>query len=175
MQTIIKPQNGHAEANDVTGGDSLDRLVRLSDVDPRKSIAFSPNLYRWLRKNRSMRLFADRYEAEGVEYLGFLDDGGFLIGSRLWGVLCNGGGERTWAFSHLGMGAIHRPLWADYLKRGRCAIDPNHEHHFIDDRYIVSGKTRACQWCGHVQRREIYTVSEKRERWVDVPNSDLSD
>lgn len=142
------------------------RLARLSDVDPRKNPAFSPNLYRWLRKNRFMRCFADRYEAHGIEYLGFLDDTGVLVGSRLWGILCNGVAEQKWSFLHLVGHVTHRPLWRDYLLRGRCAIDPAHRENFLGDRFSVDGDRRTCRWCGYVQRLEVFQVSETRRRWV---------
>lgn len=158
-----KPSVDAAVENPETG------LARLSDINPKKTQAFSPNLYLWLRKNRLMRKLADRYDVDGVEYLGFLDEGGFLIGSKLWAVLCKGSAEKVWAFPAMSKVAIRRPLWEDYLNRGRCAIDPAHEMHFLGDRFSITGDTRVCQWCGCIQQRETYEVVTTRERWATQP------
>lgn len=154
--------------NTTQGEGCLPRFVRLSDVDPKKNPAFSPNLYRWLRKNKTyLRCGVDRYVCEdGIEYIGWVDDTGCLIGSRLIGALCYGGREKTWAHMHLGKSAKLKPLWGDYLNIGRCAIDPEHSARFIDERFIETGKKRTCKWCGHVQKKEFYQVTETRERWI---------
>jgi hypothetical protein len=175
MNTTVEKETASPEPKVSPGGDSLGRIVRLSDIDPKINAAFSPNLFRWLRKHRIMQMFADRYEHDGTEYIGFLDDGGSFVGSKLWGVLCNGGRERTWSFSWIGRDAVLRPMWADYLKRGRCALDPEHDQHFLGERFSQNGNTRTCLWCGCLQRRETYTVTKTCVRWVSSPNAKLRD
>jgi hypothetical protein len=142
-------------------------IFNLSDIHPKKNPAFSPNLYNWLRKHSFMQKFADRYKMGNMEYIGFLDDGEFLIGSRLWGVLCNGGAEEKFAFSISREPIIHIPMWENYLKIGRCEIDPKHNHEFMADRFSISQNSRICKWCGKIKAKEIYKVVTKKERWVN--------
>lgn len=143
------------------------RLVIPSEIDPDINQAFSPNLWRWMKKNTSQHQQGDRWILDGEEYIGWIDDNQFLIGSRLWGILCNGRSEQTYAYP-LTSEPEHKPLWEDYLVRGRCAIDPEHEHYFIDERFETKGTSRVCKWCGHKQIKETYTVEVIKERWVNV-------
>lgn len=137
---------------------------------------YSPNLHRWLRKrNRRtgmpQKVFRD---AEGVQWIGWLDEDLFLIGSRLMGVLSNGAKEETWAYplpQNHGMREVDG-FWDEYERVGRCAIDPEHNHYFLsrDGRFSENGDERTCKWCGATQQRERYVQRIKRERWVS-PNA----
>ncbi len=170
-QTLSKPET--VEQLDAKAGCPV-LLCSAADVDPRKNPAFSPNLFKWLKKNPSMIGRADRFTHDGVEFLGYVDDD-FFVGSNLWTIL--GKGARATAFAYVGLAkcAVRVPMWTDYLDRGRCAIDPEHEQTFIDERFRTEWNCRTCLWCGHRQKREIYQVTTQRERWVSEPNTYSAD
>lgn len=133
---------------------------------------YSPNLDRWLKKRKrhtgiSQSVFRD---ADAALWIGWLDEGLFLIGSRLNAVLCNGSKEDTWAYP---LGRLPKmqevsEFWNEYARVGRCAIDPTHLIHFLsrDGRFAEDGDARTCKWCGQQQRRERYVEHVDRERWV---------
>lgn len=133
---------------------------------------YSPNLARWLRKRKlrtgmPQSVFRD---AEGSLWIGWLDDDFFLIGSRLMAVLCNGADEDTWAYPLNRLPAMQEVtgFWNEYERVGRCAIDPEHSHHFLsrNGRFKEEGDSRMCRWCGHKQQRETFVEHVPRERWV---------
>ena len=140
--------------------------LTLKQIAPSVSDAFSPNLHRWMRNKAhfykgggvrqtvyrvkpgtklSKDIGADTlmigYPERSYEY-------GF-IGVRLISALCEG--ARAGSFYYMGMAAMLEEVegfWDQYLKVGRCAIDPSHKEHFQDDRYSMEGETRTCLWCG---------------------------
>ncbi len=164
------------------------RTLRLRDLMPDKSAAFSPNLFSWMR--RRAHFYKDGGVLHGVfrvkpgtptaecfgagtlligypinGYPGDLD----FAGAKLMAVLCNGARENQWCFTHITQDL--EPLanfWDHYLKIGRCAIDPLHQHHFVGDRFSVSGAVRTCLWCGHRQHKVVTPRVVHDESWVDL-------
>lgn len=152
--------------------------MRLKDIHPNKSPAFSPNLHRWMRHRglaylaggvsdtvyrvRPGSKMATMYGAGtlfiGHPYSQYIGDTDFS-GAPLIGVLCHG----TKAGSSCLPGAMHsleevQGFWVRYLQVGRCAIDPGHEQHFIGgDRFVIENDLRECLWCG--VRHRIITQS----------------
>lgn len=148
-------------------------------IHPGKGAKYSPNLYKWLtardRKHRAWtsRVFRDR---DDVLWIGALDDGAYLIGCRLMQVLCNGTKAESMAYMLKQLGPLQEvaDFWERYVSDGRCAIDAKHQMHFVGDdtRWSVTGDKRECLWCGKAnQRRERYTQTTERERWVMGHNS----
>lgn len=154
----------------------LENGLDLAAIDPRNGPQFSPNLYKFLKKQGRVRASAYRVfrDADNVLWIGS-QDYGWLHGARLMGVLCNGPLERVWAHvPSIGFRGGLREItsfWADYMRIGRCAIDPEHQKSFIGDeaRWTVSddGNHRSCRWCGNAhQKRETWVEQVQRERWV---------
>ena len=139
-------------------------------INPALGPKYSPNLHAWVRKigkrHHSLPLVVAQPQALGIRYVGLLHEDGWLSGSRLMPVLCNGPKETIWA---LGPMQIDDTFWDRYILDGRCAIDPDHTMFFVGDesRWLVSGDVRACQWCGHHVQVELQweEVVHKSE-WV---------
>ncbi|WP_199031425.1 hypothetical protein [Ralstonia sp. ASV6] len=104
--------------------------MNLDDIDPSKSQAYSPNLYAWMKKRAH-----------------FFRDGGHA--EHIYRVRANS------SFADcFGAGTLIRVegFWDRYLKVGRCAIDPEHQEHFLGgDRYLHNGSSQICLWCGEHQ------------------------
>lgn len=136
-------------------------------LHPRRSPAYSPNLYRWLRARQSRyvlsREIRDRvyrvtanslmgrrhYFAVGSLVIGlgyenepFADD---FSGAHLMHVLTMGTQAMSMCYPG-GMSGLERidDFWEQYRAKGRCVIDPEHTTHFIDDanRFEFDGDTR---------------------------------
>lgn len=145
-------------------------------VDPRNGAKYSPNLHRWLtmrsKKHHAWtsRVYRDNY---GVLLIGRLDDG-YLIGTRLYDVLCNGTKAGSWAIADRGFVEVV-DFWPRYVAEGRCAIDPEHERFFVGDdtRWTQDGDTRACLWCGKAQQvLTRWTETVERQEWRNLqPNA----
>ena len=147
--------------------------LNVAAIHPRNGAKYSPNLYAWLtlrtKKHRAetSRVFADK---KGTLYVGFQDDG-YLIGSRLIAVLCNGKKEQSWAFGYLGDLTEVPDFWMRYEAVGRCAIDPAHKMHFVGDdtRWRTNGEHRECLWCGaHAQKLRRWVEPVERSVWEPV-------
>lgn len=150
--------------------------IKLSDINPKKNPAFSPNLYRWMRKGGVFMADSRVYEGpSGVEghatrFIGIIsDDHHDFCGSKLNSALCEGGRAMQAAYPWLTAKNLVEVVnfWPGYLKLGRCAIYPEHRWNF-DGQWLEEDDVRTCQWCGLVQRRERYTYTEQRERWVEA-------
>lgn len=153
--------------------------MRLKDIQPGKSAAFSPNLYRWMRARghaykdggvadtvyqvREGTKLAEQYGA-GTLFIGHpysqYDGDTDFSGARLIGVLCNGSEEISYCHAGAAPDLDEVPgFWDSYLKIGRCAIDPEHNEHFLgNNRYRVEGDERECLWCGARHQIETLTV-----------------
>ncbi len=147
--------------------------VDVDAIHPRNGSKYSPNLHAWLTlrerpcRARTSRVFTDK---NGVHYIGYLDDG-YLIGSNLIGVLCNGRKEQAWAFGFLGELTEIPDFWERYTAIGRCAIDPEHTMHFTDDknRWKEGTIERECLWCGnHHQRLQHWVESVRKSAWEPI-------
>ena len=167
----------NSSAKCVTTGwaDQPENGLDLAAIDPRNGPQFSPNLYRFLKGRgqtwaTTCRVYLDM---DGILRIGSLDDG-WLHGARLMGVLCYGLREQVWAHPPGSLGDLREitDFWADYLRIGRCAIDPEHRRYFIGDetRWAFSndGHHRSCLWCGNAhQKLETWVEQEvQHERWV---------
>lgn len=153
--------------------------MRLKDIHPNKSPAFSPNLHRWMRSRghayrdggvadsvyrvRSGSKLASAYGAGtlfiGHPYNQYEGDSDFS-GVQLIAVLCNG--TKAGAFCFAGAARDLEEVvgfWDRYLQVGRCAIDPDHKEHFIGgDRFVVENDQRECLWCGARHQMKTETV-----------------
>jgi Zn ribbon nucleic-acid-binding protein len=145
----------------------------VAAIHPSKGAKYSPNLHAWLtlrtKKHRAetSRVFSDQ---KGTLYIGFIDDG-YLIGSRLIAVLCNGKKEESWAFGYLGELTEIPDFWARYTAVGRCAIDPEHKM-LVDDRWRTNGEHRECLWCGqHSQKLRRWVEQVERSAWEPVTDA----
>jgi hypothetical protein len=149
----------------------------ISLIDPALHRKYSPNLYAFLRARKhssQLRLARVFIDQAGVEYLGFLDDTGCLIGARLTQVLCDG--AKTAVVSYCG-GNKWRELtnfWSEYIEDGRCALDRAHKMPFIgsEHRWHVAGGIRKCLWCNKASQVLKRTVKEVvSESWEPANSS----
>lgn len=125
--------------------------IKVELIDPKIHQKFSPNLFKYLRRDRRKRgsFFNEStfYRRDGDLFFGILHDGDF-IGNRVWPILCRGLKEHGWCFACEGDLFMEDPaFFASYLKIGRCALDPEHTMSFLnsDSRYTATGD---CTWCG---------------------------
>lgn len=145
----------------------------LALIAPKLDAKFSPNLHQWLKHRPYSELQHVYKDAEGALWIGRVDDFWFS-GIRLGSVLCNGKKQGTYAYPNKGKDLTKvTDFWPNYVRNGRCAIDPEHQAYFIDDasRWLTEGGVRHCQWCGnHTQvllEWEEVKVEEKAA-WVAV-------
>ncbi|MHB1630682.1 hypothetical protein [Acidithiobacillus sp.] len=163
-----------SNTNGATNGwaNQTDNGLDLAAINPRNGPQFSPNLYRFLKKRGpawagTCRVYRD---ADNILRIGLLDDG-WLHGAWLMGVLCYGPLERVWAHLPGSLGGLQEipQFWTDYMRVGRCAIDPEHKMSFIGDesRWAVQGDERSCLWCGNAhQKLETWVEKARHDRWV---------
>lgn len=163
--------------------------MTLKDIAPGKSPAFSPNLYRWMCSRG--HTYRDVGVADGVyriragsRFAELYGDGALFIGHPyrqyegdtdfsgmlLTAVLCYG--TKAGAFCYPGAAQDLEEVvgfWNNYLKVGRCAIDPEHQEHYLGgERYRTEGDTRTCLWCGKEQHRHIKKRVVSVETWLDA-------
>jgi hypothetical protein len=163
--------------------------MTLKDIQPSRSAAFSPNLYRWMQKQG--HAYRDGGVAEAVyrilpgsklandfgagalmighhynQYEGDTD----FSGALLMGVLCHGAQSKRSCYSGaVGSLEVVDGFWDRYMQVGRCAIDPTHEQHFFGaDRYAVAGDARTCLWCGEKHRREAVERTVIDQVWTTI-------
>jgi hypothetical protein len=152
----------------------MENVIDLAVINPRNGPQFSLNLFRFLRKRgvawaNICRVYRD---TDNIMWIGSLDNG-WLHGARLMVVLCYGSGEQLFAYAPGRIAGLTEVpnFWEEYMRIGRCAIDPEHRRSFMDDetRWAVSddGKHRSCLWCGNAhQKRETWVEQVQHERWV---------
>lgn len=144
-------------------------------VHPKNGAKYSPNLHKWMtakhpgHRARTSRVYSS--PDRGL-MIGRVDDG-YLIGTRLNDVLCNGSKARSWAIGARGLVEVS-DFWPRYLAEGRCAIDPEHAMYFIGDdtRWTQEGDTRACLWCG--KARQVlarWTEAVERQEWRNLQHN----
>lgn len=81
-------------------------------------------------------------------------------------VLCNGRDAERYAYlCGNGLKSLDG-FWDNYLKVGRCAVDPPHQEHFMADRFLEHEAGRECLWCGHQQRKVITPRFVHEMTWV---------
>lgn len=168
-------KNNHNEGSPQMGGSmhgtELLPLIKAAGRADR----YSENLWKWARKYRDRRLFVAFSEKDGHTfdetktlasrlYIGFhrLDDG-WLHGSRLSEILCQGSKAESWAYQP-GMLFKEIPNWWDkYMEHGKCFIDPEHCLYLDAARWLVQGNVRTCLWCGNFQQREHVEMVAQRD------------
>ena len=145
-------------------------------INPKLHPKYSPNLYKWIRKN--WFTLVTEYDQPIVvtnqpdRYIGMFFEDGWMSGVQLNRVLVNGAKERRWALhpDHQSVkSGVDAPFWERYIQDGRCAIDPEHQVGFVGDdtRWKYDGKVRECQWCGHhVQVQLDWTEVVNHSDWV---------
>lgn len=163
--------------------DHVCHKLALEQIHPKGGAKFSPNLYQWMRKHAHFYadgagtphgvwrvkpgMGRDIYH-EGSLMLGMAGDHGDFLGTRLMSVLCEGAKATNWCLP----GLLDRlepveDFWDRYVQVGRCAIDPDHSIHYIDDRWHQnSTDKRTCRWCSHEQNRHLLSEIVEREAWV---------
>src|SRR3546814_7495066 len=124
-------------------------------------------------KRRAMILYAQVYrDRENTRWLGFMDDG-YLTGTRLMTVLCQGAKAETFAYGTLGPLEAIEGFWEQYKQMGRCVVDPEHKIAFIgdEDRWSVEGDSRSCSWCGQVHHKLVTRVETiTHQHWENTYN-----
>ncbi len=156
-------------------------LTDLERIVPQKHPRYSRNLYLWIRKNfcganawplQNVRVYARRAD-KMRPYIGCMDDLSWFFGSQLMGVLSYGSKEQMLAFDDKPPQEesfiLQENFWPEYIRKGRCAIDPKHDIAFKDEatRWKTSGDTRTCLWCGTTQHLVIKRRIVTDEVWVD--------
>ena len=154
----------------------------LADTAPSKSEAFSPNLHKYLKEHA--HFFRDGGILDGVYkvlpdtkaasqfgagslLLGYPDEG-FFTGARLMSVLCLGREAERCAYP-CGSGLKFLDgFWDNYLRVGRCAIDPAHRENLLAERFREHATGRECLWCGHQQRKVVIPRVVHETSWIAV-------
>ena len=148
-------------------------------IHPDKHPRYSPNLYKWLTargkeyRSTHSRIYRDH---DGMLYIGMMDDG-FLIGSRLGKVLCEGAKAESWCYGQTRLMVEVTDFWQRYVRDGRCAIDTEHNTHFVGDgsRWAIDGDRRTCLWCGNAEQvLTRWTETVQRELWINSPPAEES-
>ena len=143
-------------------------------INPKLGPKYSPNLHAWVRRNwgdSGLNIAVTSGLGVGT-YIGVLHGDGWMSGTQLNAVLCNGAKEKVWALqpNHHGVrSGVDETFWARYVSDGRCAIDPDHQTYFVghETRWKVTGGVRECLWCGHhVQVLLDWTEVVHKSAWV---------
>lgn len=146
---------------------------------------FSENLYKWVKKydNRDLSVFfmhRSWLDGSNVDYdpeftqapqlvVGEMYEDGWVHGMRLLQILGNGTSVGMYAIPP-GWNAVLLPdWWENYIKGGKCHIDPEHRLYAGSERWQTNGKTRTCLWCGqwHEQQHKR-RVSKTVTSWVKM-------
>lgn len=154
----------------------------LAAINPDIHERYSPNLYRWLKKNHSRyeKYEVWRRQGEGNYtglYVGYVHAAPFdkdFVGMRMNAILCRIRGTSS-SVCYSGMApemVKDESFWPLYQSIGRCAIDPEHAQHFLNakNRFSIApdGKARVCNWCGHEQVLRQWKEVIQREKWENV-------
>jgi hypothetical protein len=136
----------------------------LSQISHKRHEKYSPNLYSWFRrygKNRPCSAYRDN---DNNLWLGYYDEDGWFMGQKVIAILCEGSKAGCY-FHHNKAGMVFvEDFWDRYLAVGRCAIDPDHQEHFLNakGRYAENGNERVCRWCGQRQGRSTATYTTEK-------------
>jgi len=160
ITTMTTPKNTSASLPKPNG-------ITLSDIDPKKDGKFSPLLFRFLKRQSSQETFSQLWkDGDGIFYIGWFDDTNAFVGARL-GVVISDPRAKTWCYEGMKLKLV-KNFWRDYLRIGRCAIDPDHDIAFLGERWDTKKTVRTCLWCGHKQRLLVSYVRVRKEDWVNV-------
>jgi len=164
-----------------------EHLPQITPTNHLPEDRYSLNLWRWARKAlRNERIgIAVAFATQGGKeydpaktqasslYIGYCDyrggfDDGWLHGSRLTEVLCNGVKAAAFAFPPR-MGFVIVPDWWErYMAGGKCFIDPEHWL-YGHERWKESpdGKERTCIWCGD-HKQHLHTEMVSKTEWRSI-------
>jgi hypothetical protein len=160
----------------------------LAQLNPTRAPSYSRNLYRWLkefgRESTGTEQDLVYRVADGTQLAKRYGTGELMIGSpfsdnpsdpdffgaRVSIVLSEGEKAERWCYPGVISDLILVPdFWGNYMRVGRCAIDPAHELTFSGlDRFDEHDNTRTCRWCGVQQYKERIQRIVYDERWIDV-------
>lgn len=139
----------------------------LKKIKPRNikvSDKYSRNLYLWARQRRSMNVVDHKGELYLTTPDWKEDEWGKLSGTKLIRILCVGQSAESCVYINIPVEEcrdVTGEFWSEYIKKGRCHLDPDHEGFMIntDSRFsIIDRNHRVCNWCG----REFARRVEKR-------------
>lgn len=163
--------------------------MKLKDITPSVSAAFSPNLHRWMKSRgheyrdggvaetvyrvipgtRLAKEFGAGALFIGCPYNQYENDTDFS-GSLLVAVLCNG--SKATRYCYVGAAPsleVVEGFWDSYLRVGRCAIDPEHKENFHgSERYSMDGDVRTCLWCGEQHQKTVTQRTVFDESWTTI-------
>jgi hypothetical protein len=155
--------------------------LRIQDIAPTHSPAYSPNLHLYLRvhgvflregglldavyKVKPGTKAAQWFNAEAL-LIGHIADNLFT-GSRLMSALCDAhyADRASYPCGVDGL-ELQEDFWERYLKVGRCAVDPAHAETFQGSRFDESDDARTCSWCGHHQRKVLVPRIVHDTTWI---------
>lgn len=142
---------------------------------PKVSDRYSWSIYQWVKTNgTNFRVLLDPSEDEILtRRLYFIrnEGGRGTVGSNVHSIMS---GQRTlYCFS---LYPLHKYpdvtewFWINYLRFGRCMVDPGHSKYFLgdDERYTMINKnSKRCNWCGKYLKRNIrkQVSIERVEHW----------
>lgn len=148
--------------------------LTLSDIDPSRDEKFSQNLHAFIKNGTQGRMLKYGRVFRGANdemYFGYFTDSFTFIGARLNQVLTYGKKVETFCFAGLGELVEVNGFWESYKRIGRCAIDVEHDMHFLNarNRWAITGNRRSCNWCGDCVQVETHAESVKvvkHSQWV---------
>lgn len=165
------------------------RTMRADDIKPSKSASYSPNLYKWMKAKA--HFYADGGVAQGVYrvlensrlanefgagtlfigcfYNQYEEDKDFS-GATLMSALCSGKDAGGYCYVRAKDSLVEvKGFWEQYLEIGRCAIDPQHDMHFLgDDRFVENGDVRTCLWCKSRHKKKLIETVVVKEKWLAI-------
>lgn len=152
-----------------------------------KTDRFSENLMKWVRKHRTSPIFVAYSRVSIIDgkplpdfsysktcagnlYVGFGDiDDGWLHGSRLSEIICNGVRAKEWANPPKYDFHVISDWWERYITGGKCCIDPEHKLYHDRERWelYAGGRKRKCVWCGNFEQYQ-HTEMVPKSEWRDM-------
>ena len=163
------------------------------DIDPLKNGSFSPNFARWMKTyghfyrggGTSDGLWRVKPNTRLAATVGFLP-GTLMLGMpsaqhegdqdfsgcRVLEILVAGSSAPRSCYTGAMLDLEAVPgFWEEYLRIGRCAIDPDHQESFQGNQrfeILSDGTTtiRTCRWCGHKQTQVLTPRTVFDESWV---------
>ena len=154
-----------------------------------KADRYSENLMKWVKKYKNTPLFVAMSTSDGQSYdpektqasrlyVGKhrIDEEGFLFGSRLSSILCEGAKAETFAFVPGMKFVVIEGWWEKYIIGGKCFIDPEHRLYYDRERWeeteSSNGKLRHCVWCGDYEQY-VHIEQVPKKSWRRVPQGQI--
>lgn len=170
--------------------DTIDKNV-LKAIDPKRDPKYSASLHKFLKKNPECCHVYDG-NAESCPdvmydkarrrcfFIGYMDEKCFVgdyHAADMATVICRGG--RTLVNVYVQTTDKSEPwpeienFWDEYVRIGKCAVDPQHIVYTEDARYELSadGESRKCRWCGKTFVKKETVVTRIVTSWVEAPTA----